>query len=272
MPATNESLSQNEQSSFFRATLVDRNWAVCLVKASSLSCGAATETPESSIESWAPTQTTRSPRQALSQERGKPRMAMASSATVKIRDLSPGLHPAARSGSSTWISQRNSSPLKTDDTTRPMAAANRPQILGDDLPSMPRTSKTKCRAPTFPHTNCCSDCRIGMTTSHVSTNPEVVPAVLHRIFQPWQYGDGGIDVRPKKIPDMGVLRSSILFEFGAETELGQHNMASTLVSYGVRPGYRRTGSGPWLLGPVEVASRLEAGPRVISPTREAGKE
>ena len=90
MPATNESLPQNERRSFFRATLVDRNWAVCLRKASSSSSGMATETPEFSIESWAPTQTTRSPRQALSQEREKPRTAMASSATVKMRDLSPG--------------------------------------------------------------------------------------------------------------------------------------------------------------------------------------
>ena len=30
MPATNESLPQNERRSFFRATLVDRNWVGCL--------------------------------------------------------------------------------------------------------------------------------------------------------------------------------------------------------------------------------------------------
>ena len=213
----------------------------------------ATETLESSIESWAPTQTTRSPRQALSQEGEKPKTAMASSAEVKMRDLSPGVPPAARSGSSTWISQRNSSPLKTDDTTRPMAAANRPQILGDDLPPVPRTSKTRYRAPTIPLMNCCSDGRIGVTTSHVQVNTEEVPAVRHRIFQPWQHdplgeGHGGIDVRPKKIPDKPVFRTAIRFEFGDETELGQHNMASTLVAMEFVQGIEEPAVAPSFLG------------------------
>ena len=65
-------------------------WAVCLRKASSLSSGVATETAESSIESLAPIETHSVAETGLVPREGDPRMAMASSATVKIRDLSPG--------------------------------------------------------------------------------------------------------------------------------------------------------------------------------------
>ena len=165
---------------------------------------------------------------------------MASSATVKMRDLTLGLTLglplAARTRSPTWISPRNSSPLKTVDITQPMAAASRPQ-LGDDLPPMPRTSKTRYRAPNIPHMNCCPDGRIGMTTSHVSANPEEVPPVPHRIFQQWQNGDCEIDVRTKKIPDKPVLLTSILFELSDETELGQHNIVQGIEEPAVAPGF-----------------------------------
>ena len=47
--------------------LTGTGWAVCLRSASSLSSGVATETAESSIESLAPIETTRSSRQAFPQ-------------------------------------------------------------------------------------------------------------------------------------------------------------------------------------------------------------
>ena len=83
--------------------------------------------------------------------------------------------------------------------------------------------------------------------------PEEVPAVLHRIFQPWQHdplgeGHGGIDVRPKKIPDRPLLRTSIRFEFGDETELGQHNMAPTLVAMEFVQGIQELAVAPGFLG------------------------
>ena len=58
-------------------------------------------------------------------------------------------------------------------------------------------------------------------------DPEEMLAVFHRVFQPWQYnplskGHCEADVRPKKVP---VLRTSIQFELGDESQLGQHNMA-----------------------------------------------
>ena len=48
---------------------------------------------------------------------------------MKVRNISPRLPLAAKKGV-IQISQRNSS-LKTDDTTRPVAAAKRPQVLGE---------------------------------------------------------------------------------------------------------------------------------------------
>ena len=86
-----------------------------------------------------------------------------------------------------------------------------------------------------------------MTTSHVSANPEEVPPGPHRIFQQWQYGDCEIDVRPKKIPDKPVLLTSIRFELSDETELGQHNMAHTLVSVEFVQGIEEPSVAPGFL-------------------------
>ena len=83
------------------------------------------------------------------------------------------------------------------------AAANWPQMSGEDFSTMPKTLKTVNREPTSLHVNCRSDGRI---VGHVDDEPlhgAVNPgAVFHRVFQAWQYhplseGHRGVDVRPK---------------------------------------------------------------------------
>ena len=54
---------------------------------------------------------------------------------------------------------------------------------------------------------------------HGAVNPEEVLAVCHRVFQAWQYnplrkGHREVDVRPKKVPDEPVLRTSIRLALG----------------------------------------------------------
>ena len=82
-----------------------------------------------------------------------------------------------------YISQRNSSTLKTGETTR-HGSRKLAQMLGEDLPPKPRTLKTMNGARTCPHMN------VVECMNHVhheplqgAANPEEVLGVFHRDFQ-----------------------------------------------------------------------------------------
>ena len=159
-----------------------------------------------------------------------------------------------KTGSSTKIS----SPLKTDDTTRPMAAASRPQKVGEDLPPTPRTLQTRNRVPTFPHMNSRSGRTEGNVVEcvgHVHDEPLLRRCLLSSIAfsQPWQYnplrqGHSGVDVRPKKVLDELVLQTSIQCELGNETKLEQHKTAKAQVALEFVKGVEEQAVARALLG------------------------
>ena len=107
----------------------------------SLSSGIDTLTPSAMTESCAPIQVTEDANTPFPQANGKPKTASTSIAIVRSLSLVGSSPITASKGSSTYTSTRASVSKKIDANILPMAAAKRPQILGDDLPPTRSTLK-----------------------------------------------------------------------------------------------------------------------------------